>query len=300
MKTLFQTRVMRGGVVRQSGRLVVAAYDPALPEDGALVVAGVLRSQFQGLATMINAIPAGPPGPQGIQGVQGIPGEQGLPGIQGAQGAQGGQGLQGEPGQPGAQGPPFANAVVDGVATLPPSYPATVQTSFDGTNVHFTFGLPQGYTGAEGPQGIQGPPFASAVVDGVTTLPAGYPATVQTSFDGYAVHFSFGIPQGYAGPEGAAGNTGSQGEQGIQGQQGNQGTDGNTGPQGVQGPPGEVTLGQLNEAISATARNPSAVQPLALVVSDPPTQAEVQQIANKLDELLTALKRGMGAGRKKG
>ncbi len=125
----------------------------------------------------------------------------------------------------------------------------------------------------------------------MTTLPPGYAATVQTSFDGYAVHFSFGIPQGYEGPSGSTGNTGPQGEQGIQGQQGNQGSDGNTGPQGVQGPPGEVSLAQLNEAISATARNPSAVQPLAMVVSDPPTQAEVQQIANKVDELLAALQR---------
>ena len=64
-----------------------------------------------------------------------------------------------------------------------------------------------------------------------------------------------------------------------------------TGPQGVQGPPGEVTLAQLNEAITTTARNPSGVQPLAMTVSDPPTQAEVQEIANKVDQLLAALLR---------
>jgi hypothetical protein len=33
------------------------------------------------------------------------------------------------------------------------------------------------------------------------------------------------------------------------------------------------------------------VNALALTVSSPPTQAQVQAIANKIDELLTALKR---------
>ena len=40
------------------------------------------------------------------------------------------------------------------------------------------------------------------------------------------------------------------------------------------------------------AINPTAVEGLSLVVSDPPTQAEVQAISNKLDELLAVLKRG--------
>ena len=35
---------------------------------------------------------------------------------------------------------------------------ATVGISFDGNNVHFIFGIPEGQTGGTGDQGIQGPP----------------------------------------------------------------------------------------------------------------------------------------------
>jgi hypothetical protein len=45
---------------------------------------------------------------------------------------------------------------VDGVNTLAPGEPATVSVGFDGTNVHFTFGIPQGALGATGPDGPQG------------------------------------------------------------------------------------------------------------------------------------------------
>ena len=60
-----------------------------------------------------------------------------------------------------------------------------METTFDGTDVHFAFGIPQGVEGAigpegpqgpEGPEGETGPPFANAVVDGVTTLDPGEPA----------------------------------------------------------------------------------------------------------------------------
>ena len=47
-------------------------------------------------------------------------------------------------------------AQVDGVTTLPPSEPATVDLAVTGGTLHFTFGIPQGYTGAEGPQGPPG------------------------------------------------------------------------------------------------------------------------------------------------
>ena len=40
-----------------------------------------------------------------------------------------------------------------------------------------------------------------------------------------------------------------------------------------------------------SARNPAAVAPLGLMVSAPPTQAEVQALADKLEELLAALQR---------
>jgi hypothetical protein len=261
MKTLFSLPV------RRSSEL--GAFNPALPLDGSLVVANVLRDQFNGLAAMIDAISA--VNAAVVDGVQTLPpgdpasvsltlaGDTlhfsfGIP--------RGDAGSQGEQGNP---GPPFAQAVVDGVSTLAPGSDATVAISYFGGDVHFHFGIPRGDAGQ---QGAPGPPFAQAVVDGVTTLPPGWDATVAVSFDGTQVHFSFGIPRGDVGPRGE---------------------------QGIQGPPGEVTLAQLNSAIgsaiSGTSSNSNGVATLGLVVSDPPTQAEMQQVVNKLDELITALRR---------
>ena len=56
-------------------RAAVTAYNPALPVNGSLIIASELRDQFQGLAAMIEAVPAGPPGPEGPAGPQGNPGE---------------------------------------------------------------------------------------------------------------------------------------------------------------------------------------------------------------------------------
>ena len=112
--------------------------------------------------------------------------------------------------------------------------------------------------------------ISSAVVDGVNTLNPGEPATVDSTFDGTTVHFTFGIPTG------------------------NSGNDGGQGPQGEQGPPGqngEVSFIQLDNAIAGTSANSNAVSTLGLAVNDPPTQAEVLQIASKLDELILALRR---------
>ena len=105
----------------------------------------------------------------------------------------------------------------------------------------------------------------AAQVDGVTTLAAGDPATVSVSVTGSTLHFIFSIPQGYSGAEG---------------------------PQGV---PGEVTLADLNNAVlnvlNQSSNISNGVNTLAMGVSDPPTQNEVQQIANKVDELINALRR---------
>jgi len=101
-------------------------------------------------------------------------------------------------------------ATVDGVTTLNPGDPAQVLLSLIANTLHFTFAIPQGFPGAEGGPGAtgpMGPPFASAVVDAVTTLPAGSMATVTVGFDGTNVHFTFGIPEG---------QTGGQGEPGTQ------------------------------------------------------------------------------------
>ena len=60
---------------------------------------------------------------------------------------------------------------------------------------------------------------------------------------------------------------------------------------GIQSPAGIVTNEALGTAINGTSANTNAVQLLGLTVSDPPTQSEMQAIANKLDELITAQRR---------
>ena len=61
------------------------------------------------------------------------------------------------------------------------------------------------------------------------------------------------------------------------------------------GIPGEVTQTDLNNAVlnvlSQSSNNSNGVSTLSLGVSDPPTQSEVQQIVNKVDELIQALRR---------
>ncbi len=117
--------------------------------------------------------------------------------------------------------------------------------------------IPVGPPGPQGNPGPQGPPFAAAVVDGVTTLPPLSGATVTSTFDGTTVHFEFGIPTGV---------------------------------------PGEVSAAQLSDAVgnalasalSNSSASTNAVAPLNLVVSAPPSQAQMQALANKLDELILA------------
>ena len=63
------------------------------------------------------------------------------------------------------------------------------------------------------------------------------------------------------------------------------------GAAGADGAPGEVAAADLAAAVLGTPHNPSAVFPLGMVVSDPPTQAEMQQLVGKVDELIAALRR---------
>jgi hypothetical protein len=58
------------------------------------------------------------------------------------------------------------------------------------------------------------PTITSAVVDAITTLPAGSAATVDLTLTGSTLHFTFGLPQG---AEGTQGIQGFQGEPGAQG-----------------------------------------------------------------------------------
>lgn len=53
-----------------------------------------------------------------------------------------------------------------------------------------------------------------------------------------------------------------------------------------------VNFTDLNDAILANSAGSAAnIQPLALAISNPPTQTEVQSLVEKFNELLDALKR---------
>ena len=95
----------------------------------------------------------------------------------------------------------------------------------------------------------------SAVVDGVTTLPAGDPAAVSASVIGDVLHLSFGIPQGQSGL------------------------------------PGEVTLADMNAAIATTSSNSNAVVNLSELAEGTYNQTQMQNVINKVDELINALRR---------
>jgi hypothetical protein len=158
----------------------------------------------------------------------------------------------------------ITNVVVDAVNTVPPGTPASVGVSLSGTELHFTFGIPQGNEGPQGhpgSDGIQGPPFANAVVDAVNTLPPGSNAAVNVSFDGTNVHFTFDIPQG------------------------------NEGPTGATGEPGEVTLTDLDNGLqnnlSQCSNNSNGVNTLDTPMADP----DVETLRQKMDELINALRR---------
>lgn len=153
-------------------------------------------------------------------------------------------------------------AQVDGVNTLPPGDPASVSLSVSGGTLHFTFGLPQGNTGPQGNDGPQGsdgppgPPFASAVVDGVTTLPPGSSAQVGVNFDGTNVRFTFGIPQGY---------------------------DGATGPTGQ---PGEVSQTDLNNGLLNTLNQTSANTNNVETLDSPFADPDMETLRLKLNEMI--------------
>jgi hypothetical protein len=99
------------------------------------------------------------------------------------------------------------------------------------------------------------PTITSAVVDAVNTLPAGDPAEVSVSVIGDVLHLSFGIPMGQSGP------------------------------------PGEVTLADMNAAIATTSSNSNGVSLLSQAVDPDYNQSQMQVLFNKVDELITALRR---------
>ena len=95
----------------------------------------------------------------------------------------------------------------------------------------------------------------AAQIDSVTTLPPGDPAAVTVSVTGNTLHFTFAIPQGEPGT------------------------------------PGEVSQSQLDAAILGTAINPSSISPIGTVFMDPVSASDLNIVVNKVDELISVLKR---------
>ncbi len=243
-------------------------FDPTQPANHSALVSAEMRGQLNGLKDLIDAL-------QSINAAQvdavttGNPGDPASVALT-VDGTTLRFSFAIPRGQDGFSAPPITSFLVDGVTTLNPGENATVATSFDGANVRLLFGIPRGDNGTPGGNGSdggQGPPFTNFVIDGVTTLDPTQPATVQANFDGTAVRLLFSIPRG------------------------NDGNTGGDGAPGIQGPPGEVTNAQLTAAITGTSSNSNAVAVLGMTVSDPPTQGEMQQIANKMDELIVMLRR---------
>ena len=113
--------------------------------------------------------------------------------------------------------------------------------------------------GPAGPAGPQGPAFSSIQIGSVTTGTPGSPAGASVNVFGNNVELSFTIPAGETGASGGVSST-------------------------------DVTNAIANE-ITGTARNPNSVAPIPFTVSNPPTQAEVQALQDKINEMLSALQR---------
>ena len=106
--------------------------------------------------------------------------------------------------------------------------------------------------------------LTAAQIDAVTTVDPTESAGVSVSVSANTLHFTFAIPRG---PEGTPGTN------------------------GIDGLPGEVSQAVLDSAIAGTSGNSNGVGLLNLFISDPPSQGEMQAVANKLDELIQALRR---------
>ncbi len=87
------------------------------------------------------------------------------------------------------------SVVIDSVTTLPPGSPAVVNASVIGTQLHFSFELPQGQEGAPGQEGPQGIPGEVSQTD----LSNGLQNTLsQTSANTNTVNIMpFGAPADY-------------------------------------------------------------------------------------------------------
>jgi len=235
-------------------------FDPNLPIENTEIDAVQMRGQLTGLKDLIDAV-------QSVTAVQ----VDGVDTLNPGDAANVSLSVIGSVlhfsfgiprGNDGASATPVTSYLVDATNTLDPGMAAAAQVSFDGNNVRFIFDIPRGFDGQPGGDGQPGndgqpgPPFAQAVVDGVTTLNPGDNATVDVSFDGSNVRFQFGIPRG------------------------------NDGGTGSDGQPGEVTNADLSNAIDGTSANTNAVDTLDSAPSDPPTFADYEALRAKVNELI--------------
>jgi hypothetical protein len=112
--------------------------------------------------------------------------------------------------------------------------------------------------------------ITGAIVESVSTLPPGNPATATVSLVGGELRFTFALPEGATGPAGQQGNDGQQ---------------------GATGPPGEVSQTDLNNAVlntlSQSSANSNAIDVLPNSFSDPDTEA----LRLRVNELILALRR---------
>ena len=125
------------------------SFNPNLPLDDSLMVAGEMRNQFNGLKTLIDEVPAGPQGPVGPMGPAGPEGAAGPQGPEGPQGPSGGP-----PGPEGPQGPQGPQG---------PEGPAGAQ----GASGEAGAVGPQGPEGQQGPQGPTGDVSAAQLNDAI-------------------------------------------------------------------------------------------------------------------------------------
>jgi len=75
---------------------------------------------------------------------------------------------------------------------------------------------------------------------------------------------------------------------------GPEGPEGAQGPPGPAGPPGEVTAAALNDAVQTTSSNSNTVATLGETADSSYNQPQMQNLINKVDELINALRRMSG------
>ena len=150
----------------------------------------------------------------------------------------------------------------------------------------------QGDPGQDGSPGPQGP--AGTITWGFTWMGAwqnqGYVGGNVVSYQGQ-LYVCFDMPLNSDPP---AGNT-EWHLLSIAGPAGQDGVNGQDGAPGPQGPAGEVSSSDLNNALAktlaTTSANSNGVAPLAAAPNDPPTAADWQVLADKMNELIVALRR---------